>query len=135
MIFSNRKAEKKLLDKHTNFYVILDYWLKLYEDNKTIEMYFEQRGYKKIAVYGMGVLGRHLEKQLTNKNISIEFIIDKGMFIQGQSMVKLDKVKNNLPEVDIMVITAIMEFENIEEQLRTFMSCPIISLEEVILSI
>lgn len=135
MIFNNRKVEKELLDKYTNFYIILDYWLKLYEDNKSIDMYFRQRGYKKIAVYGMGVLGKHLEKQLCNKEVSIEYVIDKGMFFQEELMKKFEEVKNNLPEVDVVVITAIMEFESIEKQLKTFMKCPIISLEEVVLSI
>lgn len=135
MIFYKRKTEKRLLDKYTNFYIILDYWLKLYEDNKTIDMYFKQRGYKKIAVYGMGVLGKHLEKQLCEKDISIEYVIDKGMFLQGNYIMKMDEVKNNLPNVDVIVVTAIMEFENIERQLKTYMECPIISLEEVVLSI
>ena len=135
MIFNNRKVEKKLLDKHTNFYIILDYWLKLYEDNKSISMYFKQRGYKKIAIYGMGVLGKHLEKQLCNKEISIEYVIDKGTFFQGELTKKLEEVKNRLPEVDVIVVTAIMEYESIEKQLKTFMKCHIISLEEVILSI
>ena len=60
----DEEAEKRELEKYANFTYLFDIWLKNMEKGKNVSSYFERNGYKKIVVYGMGMIGKHIVEQL-----------------------------------------------------------------------
>ena len=93
--------------------------------------YFEQNGYRKIAVYGMSYAGETLINELKGTKIEVAYGIDKNAdhIFTGINTVSPE---DTLEKVDAIVVTAITFFAEIEEKLSKKNDYPIISLEEVL---
>lgn len=132
----DENKEKLLLEKYANFYVIFDYWLKLIENGKSVSDFFKKKKYEKIVIYGMASLGKHLKVQLEqHDNIEILYTIEReNIDYQNQYYLLKEDIKK-LPKPDVIIVTPVMEYESITEKLQELIECPIISIEEVILSI
>lgn len=110
---------------------ILDYWLKLKEDKKDIAKFLEKMGYDNIAIYGIGYLGKHLVDELNKSELNLNYIIDKKID-RIEENIKIYKPNDILPKVDIIIVTAITEFDKIFDELEKKMECPVVSLEDII---
>ena len=70
-------------------------------------------------------------EELKDTDIHVAYGIDKG----AESIyAEIDIVSpdDNLQEVDVIVVTAITFFEDIEEKLSKKVNCPIVSLEDIL---
>ena len=129
------EAEKKDLEKYANFAYLFDIWLKNIEDGKHLSSFFEQRGYKNIVIYGMGILGKHFVEQLKNTDIQVIYIIERMVANVNGKNYGCKEANELLEQPDAIVVTPIMEYETIKKLLTDIYRCDIISAEEVILSI
>lgn len=127
--FTKKQCERG--DKFFRMFGVLNYWLRLKEDNKSVISYLTEMNYNNIAIYGLGHLGTHLVKELQKSEISIDYAIDKNVEEFAENIV-IYKPDDLLPATDVIIVTAIMEFESIADKLAEKMDCPIISLEDVI---
>ena len=131
--FLGNKLEKaeKLSGKHFALFLMMNQWVKVKQDGKNLSSYFEKNGYKKIAIYGMSYAGGTLMDELKNTNITVVYGID-----QNADSIYMDldilSMDDKLEEVDVIVVTAITFFDEIEEKLSKKVDCPIISLEDVL---
>lgn len=110
----------------------LDQWLRIKEDNKSLVSYFEKNGYKNIAIYGIGILGRHLITELEqDDNINIVYGIDRR---KKESEYKFPIVwlDQELPKVDLIVVTVIHDYEPVSKDIHSQYSGKIVSLKEII---
>ena len=115
--------------KFTNYFYTLDSWLTAKEAHKNIGKLLLQRGFSTIALYGRGKLGEHFIRELENSEVKIKYTIDrKGM---ERSVIPAYVLSDSLPEVDVIIVTATFDFENIQTELKKYFTCPIISLQEV----
>lgn len=125
---------REQLDKITWYYKLLDEWLRMRQNGVTLNCYFEKKGYKKIAIYGMKELGQRLFDELRQTEVEIVCVIDQ--YAKGiHSEVKVITPEEKIPDVDAIVVTAVYYFEAIDEKLSTIVNCPILSLEEVLYEI
>ena len=53
---SVKKAEK-MSGKHLALFLMMNQWVKIKQENKDLSSYFEKKGFKKIAIYGMSYVG------------------------------------------------------------------------------
>lgn len=125
----NEKGKK--VDKFKTYYNMLNQWLILKQENKSLEKYFIDNGYHTIAIYGIGEVGNRLYDELKNTDIKVEYAIDKEAF-SAYSGIEVFQIDDELPKVDAIVVTAVFAFEEIEENLKKNVDCPIISLEDAI---
>lgn len=134
--FNEKLAKEKLnkVDKFKGYYNMLNQWLSLKNDGKSLVDYFITNNYKNIAIYGMGEMGIRLMEELENSSINILYGIDKEA---GSTYSDIDVlyIDDDLKQVDVIVVTSIFAFEEIEKQLTDHISYPIISLEEVVFDI
>ena len=121
----NKQSE--LSQKHLALYMLMNQWVQVKQDGKSLDSYFEKYEYKKIAVYGMNFVGQTLCKELEGSHIQISYAIDKNAenIYADFDVVTLE---DNLEDVDAVIVTPIYYFDEIEEQLASKMSCPIISM-------
>lgn len=119
------------LNKFTDYFRLFDKWMSLKEENKTLEKYFIDKGYHHIALYGMGVMGKHLINDLEGSAIVIDYVIDKKADVI-ESDLPILSVDSELPNVDAIIVTATFDFYEISRQLYDIVPYPIISLHEVI---
>ena len=123
------------LEKYTSFYFLMDFWMKLIDQKKRISAFFEERDYKKIAIYGNAAIGKHLKSQLENEGTKVEFMLNRNkIFIENQELDLENNIKM-LDRVDVIVVTPIMQYKDIKKKLREFTKTNIVSIEEVILSL
>lgn len=123
--------KKQLSDKHLRLYKMMNQWVKVKQEGISLSAYLEEQGLHRIAIYGMNYAGETLVEELRNSNIEIVYGIDKRakkLFAEFP-LVSMD---DTLEEVDGIVVTAVSFFDEIKEELSTKVSCPIISLEDVI---
>lgn len=112
-------------------YMAFDQWLRIRQEGKTLVEYFEQQDYKTVAIYGMKELGERLYDELEGSDITVRYIIDKNadLIYANVDVVTPDE---KLDPVDVIVVTALYYFDEIEEMLSERVDCPIISLEDIL---
>lgn len=127
-----QKEEK--VDKFKTYYNLLNQWLQLKQNGKSLSEYFSNNKYNEIAVYGMGELGNRFIEELSNTKVQVRYAIDKKA-ASTYSDLKLIEPDDELEQVDAIVVTAIFAFEEVKELLSEKIDCPIISLEEIVYNI
>lgn len=118
-------------NKHLSLFLMMNQWVKVKQEGKNLTSYFQNKGYKRIAIYGMSYAGETLLKELKDSSVEVAYGIDKNadsLFID----VNVVSIEDNLEEVDAIIVTAITFYDEIEEKLSEKMDCPIISLEDIL---
>lgn len=131
------KKINELMEGHKKvheLYMAFDQWLRIRQEGKTLAEYFEKNNYKTAAIYGMKELGERLYDELKDSDITVSYIIDKNA---DSIYADVDVVTpdDELGAVDVIVVTAIYYFDEIEENLSGKIDCPIVSLEDILYEI
>lgn len=122
--------KEKQIGKFKIYYDLLNKWLYLREKNISVDGYFEERKYNKIAIYGVGEMGKRLYNELKYTNVDVVFFMDsKGEEYDG---VKIYSSTDELPTVDVVIISVAYAVYEIAEELCEKFKCPIVSIEEVV---
>lgn len=106
-------------------------WMENREQGKSIASYLEELGIRKIAIYGMSDAGKKLYSELKKSDIDVAYAIDRR-YIEFDEQLEIVTLQDSLREVDAIVVTAISEYGDILENLRTKVNCEIISLEQIV---
>lgn len=111
--------------------MLLKKWMLSQQTGKNLKNYFKYNNYHEIAIYGMGHLGECLLNELRTSDIKVKYAIDKNA---GNILSEMDikKIDDFLPDVDVIIVTAVYYYADIKRELEKVVKCPIISLEEVI---
>jgi hypothetical protein len=119
------------LDKERYYLKILDQWMTLRGNGFSIKKRLEELGYKRIALYGYSILGRHLYDELVGSEVMIQYLIDR----QGDKLhMKLPVYlpSDRLPEVDAVIVASTYYYDEIYYFLKEKGIEKIISLEAVL---
>ena len=111
--------------------LVMNQWLIDKQEGKSLVDFFEDNGYKSIAIYGMSYLGERLMDELKDSSIEVRYAIDRNAE-NIYAGVEVKKPEDDLEEVDAVIVTAVFFFDEIEEQLEKILDCPIISLEDIV---
>lgn len=117
--------------KEKRYKQILDVWLTLREHKITVAAFLAKKGIKRIAIYGGGILGQHLYYELKETDITVACFLDKNR------KADISGIRTIIPgepmeAVDAVIITPVMEYERIREQLKQQYDFNMISIETVI---
>ena len=117
--------------KFHEFYGILLQWIKVHQSGHTLADYFVKNGYKTVAIYGMKELGQALLKELVNSEVKVICGVDRDAdsIFAAADVYKPDE---KLPDVDVMVITAVYYYTEIALYMAEKVKCPIVSLDDVV---
>jgi len=123
------------IDRFQAHYWLLNHWLEIKNEGKSVASYFEDMDCHHIAIYGMAELGNRLMEDLQGSSIQIDYGIDKDI---SCSIARIDEVyypDDELPETEAIVVTPYPVFEDIKNMLEKKVKCPLISLEEIVWSV
>lgn len=123
------EMEKKL----RQYYDLMNYWMKMIAEGKTIHSWLEDKQYKNIVIYGMGELGNRLYEQIKNMNI-VAYAIDQNPISIFKDLNVVSEVLES-KTVDAVIITPVYDFGSIKSKLASKFDCDIISLEDMIYDI
>lgn len=132
------KARKKAMHKieednikFYEFYSILLQWVHMHNEGKKIGTYLKNCGYHTVAIYGMKELGEELLYELKDSEVEVKYAIDKNadnLFVETD----VYRPDEDLEAVDVVIVTAVHWFDDIEKDMKKKLGCPILSLEDVV---
>lgn len=122
---------KQMSDKHLALYLMMNKWVEVKQEGKSLVDYFTTNNYKTIAIYGMNYVGERLLNELKDSEIIVKYGIDQRAD-KINTEIDMITINDELPEVDAIVVTPIFFFYDIQNKLSDKIDCPIISLEDIL---
>ncbi len=115
------------MDKILLYYRILNMWLEMKQKGKSAITFLQKKGIRRIAIYGMKELGERFYEEIKNTEIEAVCVIDKSpdSVIGDFTVISPEQ---EIPDVDAVIVTAEYYYQEIVEQLRGKVSCPVYSL-------
>lgn len=98
--------------------LLLDAWLRIKEQGQSIFDIYDRLQNKSVAVYGYGILGRHLINELQRADIDLKFIIDQKA--QCFENINIYKPDDNWPYVDLIIVTPTYDYGRIYKMIRDY---------------
>lgn len=118
-------------DKHLALFLMMNQWVSVKQKEKNVADYLIEKNFKRIAIYGMSHVGKCLVEELKDSAITIVYGIDRNAE-EIYTNIEMVSPDNRLEEVDAVIVTSIFFMDEIERDLSTKLSCPIISLEDIL---
>ncbi len=123
------RQEKMVNDEMQIF--LLKRMLMRYNGEGGLVAYLKRNTYKKAAIYGMDHLGQCVMHRLREPDTGLELLIGIDAD-KVSSEIEIYRPDDSMPEVDVVIVAAISEYEDIKDKLEKKFSCPIVSLEEIV---
>lgn len=122
---------KDMSNKHLKLMLLLNQWLIIKQEGKSIVEYFNKNKIESIAIYGMSYIGERLLDELKSSDINVKYAIDQNA---NNIYTELDVLSPDaeLPEVDAIIVTPIYYFYKIQKMLLSKVDYKIISLEDLL---
>lgn len=121
--------EKKLDEKNLCLKELFIKWHDNIKNKIKISDYLNEINVRTIAIYGMSDAGQKLYEELKGTDIVVEYAIDKRMI---ESDIKVITIDDDLKKVDMIIVTAIYDYDEIFRELKKRTSNRVISLEQII---
>ena len=130
-IGKTNSSEEEMKNKMLKYYVTLNNWIGKKQKNINLSSYSEKMGYNSVAIYGMKEVGERLYEELKDTKTEVKYAIDQN----AESIyadIDVYSPDDDLPEVDVIVVTATYYYNSILNKIKDKIACPIISLDDVI---
>ncbi len=119
--------------KERKYKKILELWMRLRDQKISVSHFFVQKNIKTVAIYGAGILGKHLYYELQDSEIQVACFLDKNTN-KAIEQKKCLAPGETMESVDAIIVTPLMEYKEIQKGLAEYYSCAIISIETVLLN-
>lgn len=117
------------IEKYRCYYNIDELWKRITDD--MIYNFLIHRGIKKLAVYGMGIYGKKLYLSIRGRDIEVKYGIDQRTDIEIEDLLILN-LSSTMEKVDVIIVTAVFDYENIRRKISGKVPYPCISLYELL---
>lgn len=105
-------------EKYKKIMHYLDEWMNAKEENRSIGSCLKKRNVNSVGIYGYGILGRHLLRELITADINVKWVMDNRDVSDRISCLYLHPDSAQVPlDIDLVIITAITDVEEIEKKL------------------
>lgn len=118
-------------ERYFHMFLVMNRWVQNQNQNKKISKYLSNKGFSNIAIYGMGAIGKTLYAELRDTSVKVAYAIDRN----AESMYAecdVFSLRDELQQVDAVIVTTLMDFEEIKKDITQKMECKIISVEEIV---
>lgn len=122
---------KEEASKQRAMFLVMNQWTNVKQANRNLEEYFLKNELRKIAIYGMGLMGQQLIKELKDSSIETAYGIDLNSdgIVSGIKVVTMDE---ELADVDAVVVTVLKEFDEIRDALTKKLNCSVVAIEDIL---
>lgn len=119
------------VDMYVSYYRLLEKWMKLKEQGKSVREFFEKNSIKSIIIYGLGKMADHLLEDLKGSDIRIVCAIDKRAIYKYMEFPVIFET-DTIPKADCIVITPTYEAIKIKKKLQKRTTNAMITLSDVL---
>lgn len=116
--------EKQYLD-------MMHQWFILKENGLPLSDILKKYDVSNVAVYGMGIIGRHVIRELEGSGIIVSYGIDKKN-MDSYKDIAVFTPEGQLEKVDAVINTVVWSHDEIKRLLGGMMDVPVFSLEELV---
>ena len=117
-------------EKNRSIMMILDKWLFLQQSGQSFDKLIEKKGYYNIAIYGFGILGKHLLKEIqTSDNVTVSFVIENKKKITTDDILVISE-NDHFPKADCIIVTPINDYLFIKNRLSKKTDISVLSITE-----
>jgi hypothetical protein len=120
------------LKRYKSLYQLECLWRKWENERREFGFFLMRYSISTVAIYGMGRQGKLLYEALKKEGVEIRYAIDKKN-IENKGGFLILSPESELPEVDLVIVTVLYEYNLIAQKMRRKLDCPIISLEQILL--
>lgn len=113
------------------FYYVLDQWLTMLENGKSVGAIVQETGCKNIAIYGMGAMARHLLYALKNTTVKVVCVLD-NVAREYYGNIRTQTVSECNETVDLVIYTNPKEDAQVLQKIVQKYECPVVSLVDVV---
>lgn len=110
---------------------VMEKLMECIQHNYDISRFFKEHQYHTVGIYGMGIVGTAFYRELSGRNILVEFCVDINNSAAEFGYKSL-KESDDLPKVDVIVISDDFYFDKYYKKLAQRMSGEIISVVDVL---
>ena len=128
-----KKREVSVDIKYYKMFRTLYNWIKLKNRNILINEYLQRKGWKQIAIYGMGYIGECLYEELEKTDIMVLYGIDQSAR-DYKGEICIYRIDEQLEDVDAVIVTFEGEFEIIKKSVHNKIECPIVTIDELLIN-
>lgn len=119
------------LQKYKQLFYESMQWHQIKNEGKSVLNYLIKRGYRTVAIYGMGRLGENLAVELKDSQIELKYAIDKNAR-NIHSNIKVLLPTEELEAVDVIINTAMISIPKVREVTKSKKNIEIISLAQIL---
>ncbi len=95
---------QQLSKKHLRLYLAAIKWIKIKQEERHVDKYLFEQGYRTVAIYGMGYMGECLVNELIGGSVEIVYGIDRNAE-RLHSKIMLYQPTDIVPQVDVIINT------------------------------
>lgn len=128
ILIKRRMRTTESLNRNIN---MLNQWLILKQRGIELGHYMNEIHEKKIIIYGFGINGRHLARELLANGINVVAAIDRKKMLSYKN-IPVYKIEKCNVEADIIINSVFIEHNSISNYLKKYYNCPILSLEDIV---
>lgn len=118
-------------DKYYVYYMLMNRWMLLKNNNINLGLWFKDRGVKHIAIYGYSEMACRLSEELQDSFINIVCYFDKESRWTEDGM-RTIQVENFHSSVDIVVITSFYYSNEIKKMLNKNNIFNVVTIKEIV---
>lgn len=122
---------KKNANKFYAMFLLNLQWMTNLQGKKNIADYLWDKGYRRVAIYGMSDLGKALMNELKESELTLEYVIDRNageVFVDRPVLTPDD----DFPETDVIIVTPFLQYEAIKSLLQNKSSCDVLSIKDIV---
>lgn len=125
-----KRHKNQETEKYRSYFYTLVRLYNMKAEGKPIDWLLHQKDFARIAIYGMGEMGRIMYEELKNTDITVVYGIDQAGGKHPD--IKVIKMKAIQKEPDAIIVTIPFAYESVKNDLKKIVSCPVISLEHLL---
>lgn len=119
-------------EEYRRYLLMMNQWLILKQEGKETSRYLINHGYRRVAIYGMGLYGRHIVRELAGSEVTICYGIDRKE-TESYMGVEIIRPEGKLKGIDLVINSALRYSSDIRDTLKDICGCEIMDLDELIL--
>lgn len=120
---------EKQQEKCSRLLKLMCRWTMNVQKGMKMADFLKKMAWCSVAVYGAGDVGKCLLAELSGSEIEVRYVIDRRQIGLDLPVYSPD---DRLPAVDCVIVTAVMDREEISRSLKEKLDCPVISIEDIV---
>lgn len=130
--YVNSNALSISADKAFQMFHIMNNWHIMTNRKMSITSFIAEKGYKKIAIYGVSYIGERLYEEFEMNNIEVAYGID-AQARDFNNELQIYCVEDKLPKVDLVIVTIVGDEEVYKNNIASKIDCDVLSINEIII--